>query len=200
MLPCWLITCQGKGLFLVVLFLLLGLWSQKVYSYCRESKHQGLLCMNMCGFPPEPNGAVENFWWYAEPTCKHLWGKSGYLWRNDGAKRWRLCCPLVKHPHKVHKWTVTPYPFTLSWSLLIIFLNNTYICSIIKSLTDPLWTFLRAWWFSKCVLGQAASESITWECIRNAVLGPGLRLTELVALGVGPGNLRTSLLGDFDRP
>lgn len=116
---------KGKDFFWVVLFLLLGQGSQKVYNYCRESKHQGLLCMNMCGFPPEPNGAVENFQRYAEPTCEHLWDKSGYLRRNDGAKTWRLSWPLVKHPHGVHKRTVTPYPSALSWSLLI-FLNNSH--------------------------------------------------------------------------
>lgn len=58
-----------------------------MYGYCRESKKQGFIFLNMGGFPPELNEAVENFQQYAELTFKHLWDKSHYLWRHDSAKR-----------------------------------------------------------------------------------------------------------------
>lgn len=43
--------------------------------------------LDMCGFLPELSEAVENFQQYAEPTFKHLWTKSHYLWRHGSAKR-----------------------------------------------------------------------------------------------------------------
>lgn len=100
--------------------------------------------------------------------------------------------PPVKQPcyHKFvkncHILSLYPEPVTLGH-----FLNNCY--SVVSHLDSektlykgPRLAFSLVQWISKCVLGQAATLG---NVLEMQVLGPGLRLTELTAPGMGPGAL-----------